>query len=148
MRSYFSATGYGLWVCDVSYLFVYGLPGISLFLRGLQGLPVIQNLKVPSESIKICILESRRLLNCDRVSLFIYDRKIKMLLLSASNLPKPIRVNPGQGIAGHVFKTGETVLGFWRLGLDAHDILAPEIEWCLPMRRLIPRGAYLFATSY
>eukprot|EP00395_MALV-II_sp_L67-2_P000418 gene418-372_t len=37
------------------------------------------------------------------------DGKIKMLLLSASNLPKPIRVNPGQGIAGHVFKTGETV---------------------------------------
>ena len=28
-----------------------------------------------------------------------------MLILTASNLAKPIRVQPGQGIAGHVFET-------------------------------------------
>merc|ERR1719359_266888 len=32
-----------------------------------------------------------------------------MLVLNASNLTVPIRVQPGQGIAGHVFTTQETV---------------------------------------
>ncbi|CAK0862225.1 unnamed protein product [Prorocentrum cordatum] len=43
------------------------------------------------------------------VSLFVYDKRIDMLVLNASNLEFPIRVKPGQGIAGHVFKTHETV---------------------------------------
>ena len=30
-------------------------------------------------------------------------------VLTASNLEKPIRVSPGQGISGHVFKSQETV---------------------------------------
>mmetsp|Transcript_149793 Transcript_149793/g.276322 ORF Transcript_149793/g.276322 Transcript_149793/m.276322 type:complete len:488 (-) Transcript_149793:114-1577(-) len=64
---------------------------------------------VPKETIKIIITETIGLLNCDRVSLFVYDRRINMLVLNASNLDVPIRVKPGQGIAGHVFTTHETV---------------------------------------
>ncbi|CAD7959820.1 unnamed protein product [Amoebophrya sp. A25] len=64
---------------------------------------------VPKETINIIIRETAKLLNCDRVSLFVYNPKIKMLILTASNLAKPIRVQPGQGIAGHVFETQETV---------------------------------------
>ncbi|CAD7929743.1 unnamed protein product [Amoebophrya sp. A25] len=83
--------------------------GVDRFIRLFEATRNITHEIVPSESISICIRESVRLLQCDRVSIFIYDKKIKMLILSASNLSKPIRVNPGQGIAGHVFKTGETV---------------------------------------
>lgn len=64
---------------------------------------------VPKETINIIIAETAKLLVCDRVSLFVYNPKIKMLILTASNLAKPIRVQPGQGIAGHVFETQETV---------------------------------------
>merc|ERR1719230_1385580 len=64
---------------------------------------------VPKETINIIIQETIKLLRCDRVSLFIYDKRIDMLVLNASNLSQPIRVKPGQGIAGHVFKTQETV---------------------------------------
>ncbi|CAD7936718.1 unnamed protein product [Amoebophrya sp. A120] len=64
---------------------------------------------VPKETINIIIAETAKLLNCDRVSLFVWDKKIEMLILTASNLAKPIRVQPGQGIAGHVFETQETV---------------------------------------
>ncbi|CAD7941820.1 unnamed protein product [Amoebophrya sp. A120] len=83
--------------------------GVDRFIRLFEATRNITHEIVPAESINICIKESVRLLQCDRVSIFIYDKKIKMLILSASNLSKPIRVNPGQGIAGHVFKTGETV---------------------------------------
>jgi len=64
---------------------------------------------VPKETIAIIIQETIKLLRCDRVSLFVYDRRIDMLVLNASNLEQPIRVKPGQGIAGHVFQTHETV---------------------------------------
>lgn len=64
---------------------------------------------VPKDTITIIIAETIKLLRCDRVSLFIYDKRIDMLVLNASNLTQPIRVKPGQGIAGHVFKTQETV---------------------------------------
>merc|ERR1719236_373979 len=64
---------------------------------------------VPKETINIVIRETIKLLNCDRVSLFVFDKRINMLVLNASNLEFPIRVNPGQGIAGHVFSTQETV---------------------------------------
>eukprot|EP00933_Yihiella_yeosuensis_P008371 TRINITY_DN11378_c2_g2_i1.p1 TRINITY_DN11378_c2_g2~~TRINITY_DN11378_c2_g2_i1.p1 ORF type:complete len:467 (+),score=109.81 TRINITY_DN11378_c2_g2_i1:190-1590(+) len=64
---------------------------------------------VPRETIMTIIQETRSLLNCDRVSLFIYDRRIDMLVLNASNLEQPIRVKPGQGIAGHVFTTQNIV---------------------------------------
>merc|ERR1719230_2232209 len=64
---------------------------------------------VPKETINIIIQETIKLLQCDRVSLFVYDKRIDMLVLNASNLEQPIRVKPGQGIAGHVFKTRDIV---------------------------------------
>eukprot|EP00392_Amoebophrya_sp_AT5.2_P009217 g9245.t1 len=41
---------------------------------------------VPKETINIIIAETAKLLVCDRVSLFVYNPKIKMLILTASNL--------------------------------------------------------------
>jgi adenylate cyclase len=64
---------------------------------------------VPKDTIRIVIEETINLLNCDRVSLFVIDRRLDMLVLNASNLSVPIRISPGQGIAGHVFTTQETV---------------------------------------
>lgn len=64
---------------------------------------------VPKETIDVIIEESLKLLKCDRLSLFIFDKKIDMLVLNASNLQTPIRVRSGQGIAGHVFKTKQVV---------------------------------------
>jgi adenylate cyclase len=64
---------------------------------------------VPKDAINIIITQTIKLLNCDRVSLFVFDRRINMLVLNASNLTVPIRVQPGQGIAGHVFTSQETV---------------------------------------
>ena len=51
---------------------------------------------VPKDTIDAIIRETVNLLKCDRVSIFVYDPKIKMLRLTASNLEKPIRVHPGQ----------------------------------------------------
>lgn len=64
---------------------------------------------VPRETIKVIIAESLKVLDCDRMSLFVYDKRIEMLVLNASNLEHPIRVRPGQGIAGSVFNSGQTV---------------------------------------
>jgi adenylate cyclase len=64
---------------------------------------------VPQETIKVVISETLKLLACDRVSLFVFDKRINMLVLNASNLEQPIRVNAGQGIAGTVFSSQETV---------------------------------------
>jgi adenylate cyclase len=64
---------------------------------------------VPKDSINAVINETLTLLKCDRVSVFIYDAKMDMLILSASNLAKPIRVKVGQGIAGSVFETKQMV---------------------------------------
>jgi len=64
---------------------------------------------VPSETIRVIINETIKLLNCDRVSLFVFDKRLEMLVLNASNLDVPIRVKPGQGIAGHVFSTQQVV---------------------------------------
>eukprot|EP00929_Paragymnodinium_shiwhaense_P019376 TRINITY_DN13235_c0_g1_i1.p1 TRINITY_DN13235_c0_g1~~TRINITY_DN13235_c0_g1_i1.p1 ORF type:complete len:500 (-),score=152.00 TRINITY_DN13235_c0_g1_i1:233-1732(-) len=58
---------------------------------------------VPRETIRVIINETIRLVNADRVSLFVYDKRIDMLVLNASNLTAPIRVKPGQGISGDVF---------------------------------------------
>ena len=43
------------------------------------------------DAVNSIISETISLLKCDRVSVFIYDSKIDMLILSASNLAKPIR---------------------------------------------------------
>lgn len=64
---------------------------------------------VPREAIGTIIRETINMLNCDRASLFVFDKRIDMLVLNASNLKHPIRVKPGQGITGHVFTRQETV---------------------------------------
>jgi len=64
---------------------------------------------VPQDTIEIIINETISLLNCDRVSLFVLEKKSNMLKIYASNLSTPIIVSPGQGIAGSVFQTKKTV---------------------------------------
>mmetsp|Transcript_67277 Transcript_67277/g.161266 ORF Transcript_67277/g.161266 Transcript_67277/m.161266 type:complete len:470 (-) Transcript_67277:191-1600(-) len=84
------------------------VPG-RLLLRLFDAVRNITSEIVPKETIRIIIRETIQLLECDRVSLFVYDKRVGMLVLNASNLEHPIRVKPGQGIAGHVFLTKETV---------------------------------------
>lgn len=64
---------------------------------------------MPQDTIDIVISETLKLIRCDRVSLFVFDKKMHMLRLYASNLASPIMVSPGQGIAGTVFNQRETV---------------------------------------
>mmetsp|Transcript_19864 Transcript_19864/g.48714 ORF Transcript_19864/g.48714 Transcript_19864/m.48714 type:complete len:431 (-) Transcript_19864:172-1464(-) len=64
---------------------------------------------VPKETINIIIQETLGLVKADRVSLFVFDKGFNVLILTASNMTKPIRIQPGQGIAGTVFQTGEVV---------------------------------------
>lgn len=64
---------------------------------------------MPQETIDLIISETLKLLNCNRVSLFVYDKKMNMLRLYASDLATPIMVSPGQGIAGSVFNQRELV---------------------------------------
>lgn len=66
---------------------------------------------VPRDTIDMVIKETMQMLNCDIVSLFVLERKTGMLLLFASNLDRdtPIRISPGQGIAGTVFNVRQTV---------------------------------------
>lgn len=84
------------------------VPGAAL-KRLFEASKKITSEIVPKDTIDVIIEESLKLLNCDRVSLFIYDKKIDMLVLNASNLQTPIRVKSGQGIAGHVFKSKTVV---------------------------------------
>jgi len=64
---------------------------------------------VPQDTINMVISETLGLLHCDIISLFVLDKKSGMLRLYASNLETPILVSPGQGIAGSVFNSKETV---------------------------------------
>lgn len=64
---------------------------------------------VPQDTIDMVINETCKILHCDRVSLFVLEKKSGMLKLYASNLSTPIVVSPGQGIAGTVFNTQKTV---------------------------------------
>jgi len=64
---------------------------------------------VPKDAIDSVIRETLHLLNCERVSLFVLDRKMNKLRLYASNLATPIMVAPGQGIVGKVFQDMRTV---------------------------------------
>jgi len=93
---------------DESVGWVKDVPGMSL--RHLfEATKRITKEIVPKDSITAVIEETINLLKCDRVSVFIYDSKMDMLILSASNLKKPIRVQRGQGIAGDVFERKEIV---------------------------------------
>jgi len=84
------------------------VPG-RLLTRLFEGTKRITSEIMPKETVKLIISETLALLHCDRVSLFIYDKRLNMLKLNASNLDVPIRVKPGQGIAGSVFTTKETI---------------------------------------
>merc|ERR1712063_213408 len=64
---------------------------------------------VPKDTIDMVIKETRKILNCDVASLFVLEKRSGMLLLFASNLDTPIRVSPGQGIAGSVFNSRQAV---------------------------------------
>merc|ERR1719453_2221385 len=92
--------GEAAWVKDV--------PGIAL-RQLFEATKRITKEIVPKDSVNAVITETINLLKCDRVSVFIFDPKIDMLILSASNLPKPLRLKRGQGIAGTVFEQKETV---------------------------------------
>jgi len=84
------------------------VPGDAL-KRLFEAMKQISSEIVPMDTIRMIIEASLKLLNCDRLSLFIYDKRMGMLVLNASNLEHPIRVKPGQGIAGSCFKTQQTV---------------------------------------
>eukprot|EP00913_Durusdinium_trenchii_P034951 g32693.t1 len=79
---------------------------------------------VPKETIRVIIEESLKVLNCDRISLFVFDKRIEMLVLNASNLEHPIRVRPGQGIAGTVFTNVQSV----------NIAEAQRCNWCVGRR--------------
>mmetsp|Transcript_59891 Transcript_59891/g.106816 ORF Transcript_59891/g.106816 Transcript_59891/m.106816 type:complete len:485 (+) Transcript_59891:70-1524(+) len=64
---------------------------------------------VPQDTIDMIIQVTIELLGCDRVSLFVLEKKSEMLKLFASNLSTPIMVSPGQGIAGTVFQRKNTI---------------------------------------
>merc|ERR1719272_2029897 len=83
-------------------------PG-RLLSRLFEGTKKIHAEIMPKEVITLIMGETMSLLNCDRLSLFIYDKRLNMLKLNASNLDVPIRVKPGQGIAGHAFTEKETI---------------------------------------
>lgn len=70
---------------------------------------VISREVVPRNTIHAAIRESISLLHCDTVSVFVLDKKSDMLTIFASNQSTPIKVRPGQGIAGSIFNTGEHV---------------------------------------
>merc|ERR1719440_2671394 len=95
-------------VVDGEAAWVKDVPGIAL-RQLFEATKRITKEIVPKESVNAVITETINLLKCDRVSVFIFDPKIDMLILSASNLPKPLRVKRGQGIAGTVFEQKETV---------------------------------------
>jgi len=84
------------------------VPGRAL-LKLFEATKRITSEIVPQDTIRIIIQETINLLNCDRVSLFVFDKRLNMLVLNSSNLDVPIRVKPGQGIAGHVFSSCEIV---------------------------------------
>eukprot|EP00931_Biecheleriopsis_adriatica_P059789 TRINITY_DN35841_c0_g1_i1.p1 TRINITY_DN35841_c0_g1~~TRINITY_DN35841_c0_g1_i1.p1 ORF type:complete len:461 (-),score=109.59 TRINITY_DN35841_c0_g1_i1:242-1624(-) len=84
------------------------VPGAAL-RRLFEATKKITSEIIPRDTIQVIIDESIKLLNCDRLSLFVYDKRLSMLVLNASNLEHPIRVKPGQGIAGHVFMSKQKV---------------------------------------
>eukprot|EP00929_Paragymnodinium_shiwhaense_P120276 TRINITY_DN92204_c0_g1_i1.p1 TRINITY_DN92204_c0_g1~~TRINITY_DN92204_c0_g1_i1.p1 ORF type:complete len:1332 (+),score=372.34 TRINITY_DN92204_c0_g1_i1:198-4193(+) len=58
---------------------------------------------------QLMLAETTDLLNCDRVSLFVFEETNNKLRLYAANLNIVISVSPGQGLVGHVFREGYNV---------------------------------------
>jgi len=63
----------------------------------------------PLEATENIIGESCRILDCDRATIFTLDKVTQELVLSIAEGAKNIRVPIGQGIAGTVAATGETI---------------------------------------
>eukprot|EP01036_Dinobryon_divergens_P027418 gene27418-36190_t len=63
----------------------------------------------PFEATENIIFEACRILDCDRATIFTLDKITQELVLSVAEGAKNIRVPIGQGIAGTVAATGETV---------------------------------------
>lgn len=91
----------------------FSKPGVTvprpLLLQLFEATKSIASEIVPKESIRRIMTETKTLLACDRVSLFVLDRRTNMLTMFLADLPTPIRVKPGQGISGTVFVSQEVI---------------------------------------
>lgn len=65
----------------------------------------------PLQATENIVTETRRILACDRATIFTMDKATNELVLHVAEGAKDIRVPVGQGIAGTVASTGETVIG-------------------------------------
>jgi len=74
----------------------------------LDATTAIANLD-PHQATENIIHETCQILNCERASIFTADRLTNELVLSVAEGAKNIRVPIGQGIAGTVAATGETI---------------------------------------
>lgn len=63
----------------------------------------------PHQATENIIFETCRILNCDRATIFTVDKITQELVLSVAEGAKNIRIPLGQGIAGTVAATGETI---------------------------------------
>mmetsp|Transcript_19770 Transcript_19770/g.21494 ORF Transcript_19770/g.21494 Transcript_19770/m.21494 type:complete len:477 (-) Transcript_19770:496-1926(-) len=63
----------------------------------------------PLQATENIVTETCRILNCDRATIFTVDRVTEELVLTVAEGAKNIRVPIGQGIAGTVAATGETI---------------------------------------
>merc|ERR1719230_1808706 len=78
----------------------FSKPGVNiprpLLLQLFEATKSIASEIVPQESIRRIMNETKTLLACDRVSLFVLDRRTNLLTMFLADLPTPIRVKPGQ----------------------------------------------------
>ena len=62
-----------------------------------------------TEAFQNIIKETCKILNCDRASVFLIDKKRNLLWTKLAKGSKPIQVDVGKGIVGYVAKFKETV---------------------------------------
>lgn len=62
-----------------------------------------------TEAFQNIIKETCRILNCDRASVFLIDKRKNILWTKLAKSSKPIQVEMGKGIVGYVAKHKETV---------------------------------------
>lgn len=63
----------------------------------------------PLQATENIVAETCRILNCDRATIFTVDKVTEELVLTVAEGAKNIRIPVGQGIAGTVAATGETI---------------------------------------
>jgi hypothetical protein len=63
----------------------------------------------PLQATENIVTETCRILNCDRSTIFTVDKVTEELVLAVAEGAKNIRIPIGQGIAGTVAATGETI---------------------------------------